>query len=369
MDIVTRSLTPATARASAPARRDAPAIRPLSREDLPAVAALVQRGFPSEARRPGGAEAFLAATLLDHPWADADLPSLVAASDDGRIVGFIAVHARRLWHGDDDVRAAWCSHLVVDPDQRLTGLGFTLSTRFLSGPQDLSLSDTASDVVARTWRAVGGRVDPLRSLSWMRVLHRGRWAARLAVSAAARRRGSGLACVRPLPLELPARPPAPDGVELEPLSAEALAIQAGAIAASARVRPAYDVPFAAWLFGRLEDQMGAGRVVRTLVRRRGRPVGWFVYVRDAGGRGTVLEIAAGQRDIDVVADALFAAVAADGTLVLTGRLEPHLHDVVRRQRCAIGPGPTAVAHARDAALLAELASGRSLVTRLAGEWW
>jgi hypothetical protein len=352
----------------APPVRAGTGVRPLRRDDLPAAAALVQRGFPGEARRPARAlAAFLGSALLDQPWADPELPSLVAEDGDGRVVGFIAAHARRLRHGDRELRAAWCSHLIIDPDQPPAALGMRLLSGFMSGPQDVSLSDTPSDVVVRMWRAAGGRVDPLRSLAWSRVLHRRRWAARLATSTLARRRGSGLVPVRPIALELPPPPAPAEGVELEALTPALLAAQSEALAVP--LRPAYDEPFATWLFGQLDERLGAGRVVARLVRRRGRAIGWFAYVRDPGGRGTVLEVAAGPRDMDAVTDALFAAAAADGTLVLTGRLEPHLHDAMRRHRCAIGRGRTAVAHAREPALLAELAGAGSLWTLLAGEWW
>jgi hypothetical protein len=332
--------------------------------------ALVRKGFPGEARRPVSAlAAFLEAMLLTHPWADPELPSLVAEGEDGRVVGFIASHARHMRHRDREVRAALCSHLVVDPAEPRAGVAMQLLSRFMAGPQDLSLSDTAIDLVGRMWRAAGGRVDPLRSLAWMRVLRRARWAVRLAALRLARRRPTGLAPVRPLPLELPAAPGRADACELATLDPAALAGLIDSIAAGAPLRPAYDEAFVTWLFQQLDEHLSPARVVRRSVRRRGRAVGWFVYALEPSGRATVLELGAAQRDVDPVADALFAAAHDDGAVLLTGRMEPHLRDAVRRHRCAIGPGLTAVAHSEDPALLADLASAGSLWTRLAGEWW
>jgi hypothetical protein len=244
-----------------------------------------------------------------------------------------------------------------------------LLTSFMSGAQELSLSDTASDVVVRMWRAAGGRVDPLRSLTWMRVLRRERWAARLAAAALARRSGCGLAPVRPLPLELPRAPDPAAGIELDSLGPAELARQAGGIGARVPLRPDYDDTFAAWLFESAGRQLHPARLEHRLVKRRGRAIGWFVYANEPSGRATLLELGGRERNVDGVADALFASALADGALVLTGRVEPHLHDALRRHRCSVGPGLTAVAHARDPELLCDLGSTDSLCSRLVGEWW
>src|SRR5689334_10989515 len=102
-------------------------IRPLGAEDLPAVARLVQQGFANEAERPiAEVAAFLAATTLESPWHDPELPSLVAVDPEGEPIGFIAVHPRRMLLADRAVRAAWCSHLVVDQQRPGAGLGMQL---------------------------------------------------------------------------------------------------------------------------------------------------------------------------------------------------------------------------------------------------
>jgi hypothetical protein len=55
-------------------------IRPFERSDLEAVAALMRGNMANWQRH----EAFLAGTLLDHPWTDPELPSLVTV-DDGEV--------------------------------------------------------------------------------------------------------------------------------------------------------------------------------------------------------------------------------------------------------------------------------------------
>lgn len=344
-------------------------IRPLERSDLAAVADLVARGFP-DAPVPGeGWRAFLGDVLLEQPWADPELPSLVGLDDRGGIAGFVACHPRRLRVGDRVVRAACCSHLVVDRAVPPSALGARILTRFMSGPQELSYSDTAIDVVGRLWRAAGGRVDHTRSLAWARPLRPRAWAGRLVAGRLVRRGlAAGLAPLRPLPLAL-APPPEEERLAATPLHPGDLVELGDAVTGWLPVRTAWDEPYARWLLGAVERRVGAGHLVARVVRRDGVPVGWYVYARAGAGRGTVLQVAARQREVDAVVGELFAAARDDGVLVLTGRLEPHLLESLRARGCAIGFGNRTVLHARDERLLAELAASGALLSRLDGEWW
>ena len=118
-------------------------IRALQAGDLPAVASLTQAHLPG----PTADEGFLRRTLLDDPWFDSDLPSLIATDDDGRVIGSIASQARRLTFGDQQLRAVCCSHLVVDPAARAGASGALLLGRLLGAGQDLTWSESADDIV------------------------------------------------------------------------------------------------------------------------------------------------------------------------------------------------------------------------------
>lgn len=344
-------------------------IRALLPADLPAIARLVEAGFADAAPPAAGTEAFLRDVLLDQPWADPDLPSLVGVDDAGRVLGFMAVHARRLRVGDRVVRAACCSHLVVDPAQPPGALGARILTRFMSGPQELAWSDTAIDVVARLWRAAGGRVDHTRSLRWARTLRPAAWAGRVAAGTVLRRRyATGLAPVRPVPLALRG-PGEEERLASAPLAAAELPALSDAVAGWLPVRTAWDAPFAAWALAAVERHVGAGRLVARVVRRGDVAVGWYVYARGAAGQGRVLQVGARPREADAVVGELFAAARDDGIVVLAGRLEPHLLEPLRARDCAIGFGNRTVVHARDERLLGELAASGALISPLDGEWW
>src|SRR3954451_12274026 len=149
-------------------------IRPFAPGGLAAVAALLGAHLASPPAP--DLERFLAATLLEDPWADPELPSLVAEQA-GAVVGFIARQPRRMVLDGEALRAVCCSHLTVAPEHRAGALGARLARACLDGPQRLTVSDSAGDVVVRLWRVLGGEVDNARACEWMLALRPARWAA------------------------------------------------------------------------------------------------------------------------------------------------------------------------------------------------
>ncbi len=346
-----------------------PEIRSLHRDDLPQVGALIAREY-GPVLPAGDATAWLSDLLCDQPWADPEVPSLVAAETDGAVIGFMGAHARRVRLGERELRAAVCSHLVVDAERRSTAAGAMLVSRFMSGAQELSYSDTAIEVVARMWRAAGGSIDPVRSLSWVRVLRPGAWLARVAAGrAGVDRVDAGLTPFRPLPIDRGRVNGSVEGLDEEVLTPAVMMEHAEALLSPLTLRLGYDRGWLDWLFGHLETDQRPARVVSRLVRRRGRPIGWYVYVRRPSGAGEVLQIAGRPRDIGAVLASLLSSAKADGVVAMTGRVEPHLADALRAEKCAVGFGSRSVVHTNDPHVREALAAPDSLLSRLDGEWW
>jgi len=350
-------------------------IRPFARGDLPAVGALLRTHLLGRVREaPRSVEAFLAATLLDGPWADPELPSWVAVSDDGSPAGFLACHVRRMVLDDAPIRVVVCSHLVVAADERAGATGALLLKRCLDGPQDLTISDTATDVVARLWRIYGGHLDVARSCEWMHVFRPVAMGARLAARVATKQRvGRYDVPVPGLPVHLGARllrrlraGDEPE-VEGEPLAPAGATEQLSGLLRVLRLRPDYDDAYLRWLLGQLGDL--DGELVCRVVRQGGREVGWYVYVLRPSGTGRVLQVLAEPRRADAVVTELFADARRRGAAMLTGRVEPHLQEPLRRRLTAIGFGERHVVHTRRPEVQAALAGDAALLTRLDGEWW
>jgi hypothetical protein len=344
-------------------------IRPFARDDLGAVSDLLQRHLPGWAHDRG----FLSRTLVDSPWADPDLPSLVAIDEQGDILGFIGAQVRRLQFDDRELRGVCCGHLTVAADRGAGHLGALLLRRVLSGPQDLTWTDSPTEGVVRMWRAFGGHVDHPRSCDWMLVLRPLRWTGGVLTTIARRasiRESMPVAAIpvqaggRLVPRAFRPRPPAVGG---EDASASEIVDELPALTRGLRLRVAYEQPYLERLLAEVESVLGS--LVRRVVRREGRPIGWYCYLSRPGGASRVLHLCAPEPELDAVVSDLTHDARRRGSAALTGRLEPHLEGPLRRRLAVIGFARQPLIHVRDPELHALLSTGSALLTRLDGEWY
>jgi hypothetical protein len=354
-------------------------VRPLAKDDLEQVAGLYQRVMRSGSRTPPpGLGAYLQRVLLDHPWADPELPSLVYTSREGAVAGFIGSYVRRLRFDGRPVRLRYSECFVTDPAVRGRGAGALLLRTYLAGPQDLSIADTADAPVQRMWEKLGGRTAPLTSIGWARffrpfrfagdyLLERsGRPAWKRAVHPVSALADAGLQRVPGTRLRA-RRPPTRD----EELLPRAVLEHVACLTEGLRLRPDYDEEFLAWLFAEMSAVTSRGTLVRRLVSAPGgRVLGWYVAYLPAGGVGEVVQLVALDRDVDAVVDHLFHHAWRSGTCLLRGRLEPLLFEPLARRRCYLRPsGSRVLVHARDPEVAAALALGQALLTKMEGTWW
>jgi len=348
-------------------------IRPLERADLPSAARLLRQHLHGSV---GLHEAFLSATLLDHPWADPEITSLVAADDDdGAIVGLIGAQVRRMRLGDRTLRGVCCAHLVVAPQSRQGATGAVLLRRLFAGPQDFTWSETASDVVLRMWRVFGGFTDSTRAFDWMLVLRPVRWASG-ALSHLARERHltPDLVPVRALPLQAAgprllgrAFPPLEDGVTGEATDPSSIVEHSPGFAERGTVRPDHDHDYLEHVFALIERAEGA--LVRRLVRRNGDPIGWYAYLDRGRGASRVLHLAALDANLDAVMGELVEHSRHGGQTVIGGRFEPRCEDALRNRLAVLGVARRPVVYTKDAEVRGLIGSGAALISQLDGEWY
>ena len=357
-------------------------IRAMTAEDLSEVTSLLDTYLPDW----GGDRELLRATMLEHPWADPELSSLVAVDEQGAIVGFIGAQARRLVFDGRPLRGLCCSHLVVVPDRRGSAAGALLLGRLLAGPQDLTWSDSAIPIVTRMWRTFGGELDHARACDWMLVLRPAGWIGSWAGLVTGRRRidrdlipvgsfpFSALARLRPGGGEViweegeirrASGPVA--GVTGEDATGEQIVEELPAISARTRFRVDYDADHLDHQLGQIRAR--SGELACRLVRLNGKPIGWYAYLPRRAGASRVLCLLGTERQIDLVLGELIEHARAGGSRVLAGRLEPHLDAPLRRRLAAIGLVRDSVLHAADPELRAALATGSALLTQLDGEWF
>jgi hypothetical protein len=352
-------------------------IRPLERTDLEQVTILYEQVARSGSPKPPPRMAeYFEETFFDHPWADPEIPSLVYVEPDGRITGFLGSSVRRFVFDGRPARVGVSGQLVADPEMRGRAPGAFLMNAYMRGAQDLTLTDTASDLVRRIWEGVGGETFHLACVGWVRIFrpslfassYRGR-AERLGAPSRARPVLAGLDAATRTVLGgalKPSRGPAV-GHELSPSE---LVENLETVTRDRRLRPAYDEEFVEWLFGQLRLVTARGELRARLVEREGRVLGWYVYYLQPGGISQVLQIAANERDIGDVLDDLFRDANDGGSAALQGRMESHLREPLTQRRAMLHPsGYLSLIHARDHELLYAVQSGRALLTRLEGEWW
>jgi hypothetical protein len=349
-------------------------IRPLERADLPAVATMLRAHLPGWSR----GEGFLARTLIDHPWTDGDPLALVSLTDDDEVVGFFGAQARRLRLDSRELRGVCCAQLVVVPDRRGVA-GARLLSHVLSGPQDLTFVDSATEPVVRMWRAFGGHLDQARACDWMLVLRPARWLGNV-LAAPVRRQSLGRrrAPVGAVPFQAAGRRlakrafPAEAGADItgEITTAEAITEQLPHLTSQVRLRVEYDANALQHQFGLVESV--AGPLVRRLVRHRERPIGWYAYLPRRRAASRVLNLTALEVHADAVLGELVRHARTQGCTVLTGRLEPHLAGALSRRFAVLGFGIRPLVHTHDHELDAVLATSSSLLTELDcvdSQWW
>src|SRR5260370_27563518 len=103
---------------------------------------------------------------------------------------------------DKPIRVAIGTQLMVSPESR--GLaGRRLVRAFLTGPQDLSVSDLGNDATRRLWESLGGSVSMAHSGIWEKALR----PCQLAVSRLGGRGVRPGAALAPPPLPPPGEAP------------------------------------------------------------------------------------------------------------------------------------------------------------------
>ncbi len=268
-------------------------IRPLERSDLAEVTSLYELAYRSGTRSaPPGLEEYFERTLLEQPWVDPEIPSLVYVDESGAVSGFLGSSVRRLDFDGEPVRLAVSGQLVADPKARSRAAGAFLMKAYLAGPQDLTITDGATEEVRRMWVGLGGETRHLECIGWIRAFRP--WVAAAQLVEGPRPRLARVlrpvapaldATTRAASSWLEATEPAGTREELTP---ELVVEHLPQVARHFRLRPAYDLDFIRRLLPEVEAVRNRGTLVRQLVRLdSGDVAGWFVYYATKGYLGYV----------------------------------------------------------------------------------
>jgi len=360
-------------------------IRPFVRADIEQVARLHNSVFEGgHAPTKGGLSPALLQEYADYfehvlfgnPWFDEALPSLVSQDGDGKISGFLGVLPRRMLYEGTPVKVALSSQFVVDPSRRASGAGVRLLKAFLSGPQDLSVTDEANNTSRALWQGLGGSTAYLYCLHWTCVFRPARYG-----SLRLKHRGVLSLLTRPsqpfamladqilsrlMPNRL--RPQAPDVVSQElDLDTWVRCLQESSLTRS--LWPDYDRRSLQWLIEVIARLQTAGELRRVLIRHpQGEILGWYVYQFQPREVSVVLQLVAKAKAIQDVLGHLLHDARRGGSVAVAGRLEPHSMPALSDRKCLCTCGaPWLLIHAREPELMRAVQIGDVLLSSLEGE--
>lgn len=350
-------------------------IRPFVESDLPTIAALYLKVFPqgreySQLRL----EQRFRKVLLENPWYDPALPSLVYEQD-GKIVGFLGVVVRTMLLRNEPIRVAVGNHFMVDPESRTTKAGLSLMSKFFSGPQDLSIAE-AGDTSRKIWEAMHGRTSLGYSMYWTRLLRPARYALyQLERKSFPRllnllsRPFGGVADILAAKLKFSPLYQAPQD-EGEELSEKDWIEGMERFTKPLALRPCYDEESLRWLWQIVAAKQLLGTLRKTAVRGdHNKIIGWYVYYLNAGGVSTVVQINALPGNFERVMGHLCYHAWKGGSIALTGRLQPKFTKEYSANHCLLHWRSWMLVHSRDPKVLEAVDHQDAFFTPLEGESW
>ena len=345
-------------------------IRKFESTDIEQVADLHRNVFSLTITRPERHRAYFSEQFLSSD--PASPPSLVYESEDGRILGFLGVAARRFCFGNKKITAALSSQFVVHPDGRGRLTGIHLLREFLNGPQELSFTDEANETSKRIWVALGGAASIVQGVHWVVPLRPVELACcQYAPAWVAATFGGAARVLDRFVSSLPHSPFHNRKPELysEPLSAEDMLTYLNDVIPQYDLRPHYDWRSLGDLMqraGRKKDGLLRGRLLRD---KTNRVAGWYLFHRTHRGLAEVLQTVSREDCHQHVIEHLASDARSQGAIAVVGRLEPGLAEPLANQFCFLFRRKyTMLVHSRFPEILSAIHSGHAFISRLDGEW-
>lgn len=353
-------------------------IRPLERSDIPAVAALYQRILlRSKKPAPASLAAYLEEIFLDHPRFDAELPCRVYSDAKGAVSGFIGVLPAPMLLNGKPIRAAVAGSLMVANPSENPLAGARLLRSFRSGPQDLSVSETANDVSMGMWEQLGDRALPQYSLQWVRVFR----PAGFAAAALAERYGAAR-ILRPIasltdsaagPLyrgTLLGTDEKPKRYRLKRLDGPELIACLLELSKHYALCPDWDDKALLWMLEHAARKRRHGEMRSHVVEApSGKMLGCHIYFARPGGIAWTLQVLAAPKAEATVITSLLDHAQETGAVAVRGRVMPRMVAPLMRQKAFFLCNASTVIHTRNAEIQAAIDAGDAFMTDLAAESW
>ena len=357
-----------------------PGIRPLVESDVPRVADLIWNVLHGQkGPAPASLQGYVLDLFLRNPWLDDGIVSRVYEDSSAKIVGFFGGVPRRMSIQGKQVRLAFGSNFVMDPESRATMAAIQLVRAFMKGTQDISITDSANDNSRQLLRSLGFQVVPIYSLQWARPLRPSFYAmdtlSRMKKSRAVFTIGRVAkpicSVVDALATSMkisPFRQSAPPSAD-EEMDTPTLLRCLTTIPAKNWLVPEYDVDSMNWVLDFIAKRKALGDLRKGAVHDKGKIVGWYIYCIGASGVGEVLQVGAESPSTGLVLDHLFYDAWKRGLIGLQGRMEPQFMEELTARMCFFfRHGSWTLIHSNKPELLSLIQSGTMFFSKLDGEW-
>ncbi|HEY2381247.1 MAG TPA: GNAT family N-acetyltransferase [Terriglobia bacterium] len=311
---------------------------------------------------------------LGNPWYEEQLSPLVYEEADGKITGFLGVMPRSMRIGGRSIRAAISSMFMVEPNSRSSLAAVQLMKAFMSGPQDLSLADEATEPARKLWERLGGHTSALNSIYWtiplrpagflnLRISRRD-WLRPLAKASLPFCKTFDAALAAGRGYFHPARPRLLE----KNLDVQTLLECARTLWDSQSLHPEYQESSLRWLLETGEHGGAGGRLEKLAVHSPEHGlVGWFIYHLGKGGVAELLQIGFKQNFAKDVLDHLMYRTWSQGAVAVAGRMDrqlmPHLAG-----NYVMNPRYWMLVHSKNRELIDLIDRGENHLSRLEGEW-
>ena len=356
-------------------------VRQFTTEDIPQVADLWWKVLrKGNGPAPAGLLAYLRELYFSSPLLDESLPSLVYEAKDGRVIGFLGVIFRRFCFRGRAIRVAFGGNYVVDPTSRTTLAGLQLLARYMAANQDLSITDSATDVSRNLLERLGFQTILPSSIYWARPLRPFRYAVCIATSGASPRLRNGVRvatapfsaladtmAVRVAPELFRMKGPALHAAELD---TDSLLACISEFRGTSALGPVTEDESLKWLLGFMERMHPRATLRRRVLRDvKDKIVGWYIYYLKPGAPCQVVQIGADRQMQKLVIQHLFHDAWSHGAIGLHGAASPNLMPNLAEEKCFFTcRGGWTVAHSRDPEIVEILRRGDVTLSRLDGEW-
>lgn len=353
-------------------------IRTFDKSDATAVAQLFQKVFRhSHAPPPSRLVSYFTEIYLNNPWRDKDVNSLVYEYN-GIVSGFLGAIPFPMSLNGNRIHAVIGGNYMIDPEHPNPLAGVKILKKLISGPQDVTYSDTATATARRIWEGLESESIQLYSMQWLKILR----PTQFALSMATRKTVFSPLATLAKPFSfvsdrsLAAFPKSPFRLKVSNVHAEELSVHElfdaiGRFSSRFSLKPEYTEQSLTWLIRNAEGKKEYGPLRKiALFNSQKKMVGWYMYYPNSDNLGHVLQLGAEKRTIDAVLSHLFNDALRQGSLALAGGVEPGFIQEFSLHNCIfIHRNSSLVVHTKNKELLNALHQGNAFLTRLEGEWW